>query len=118
MDFVVDTTFVDTTLPAHIVIGATGLAGLAQEVRTLLATRKGSVPLDRDFGVDWSFVDAPVTDAMPRVVAEYARQIERYIPRVQVRSITFSPAVDKALEGRLCPVVNLSIRKEYLNDFR
>lgn len=76
------------------------------------------MPLDRDFGVDWSFVDAPVTDAMPRVVAEYARQIERYIPRVQVRSITFSPAKSEALEGRLCPVVTLLIRKEFLDDFR
>ena len=113
MDFVVD-----TTLPATIVIGATGLVGLAQEVRTLLATRKGSVPLDRDYGVDWSFVDAPVTDAMPRIVAEYARQIERYIPRVQVRSITFAPAKSEALEGRLCPVVSLSVRKEFLHDFR
>lgn len=113
MDFVVD-----TTLPAHIVIGATGLVGLAQEVRTLLATRKGSVPLDRDFGVDWSFVDSPVSAAMPRIVTEYARQIERYVPRVRVRSITFAPAKDGALEGGLRPVIALSIRKEFLDDFR
>ncbi len=113
MDFVVD-----TSLPAHIVIGATGLAGLAQEVRTLLATRKGSVPLDRDFGVDWSFVDSPVSAAMPRIVTEYARQIERYVPRVRVRSIAFAPAKDEALEGGLRPVVTLSIRKEFLDDFR
>lgn len=79
MDFVVD-----TTLPAHIVIGATGLVGLAQEVRTLLATRKGSVPLDRDFGVDWSFVDSPVSAAMPRIVTEYAR-LRRAHPRRNTR---------------------------------
>lgn len=113
MDFVVD-----TTLPARVTIGARGLVGLAQEVRTLLATRKGSVPLDREFGVDWSFVDSPVSAAMPRIVAEYARQIERYVPRVRVLSITFAPARSEALEGGLRPVVKLAVRKEFLDDFR
>ena len=41
---------VDMGVPASVEIGATGLRGLAQEIRTALATRKGSVPLDRDFG--------------------------------------------------------------------
>ena len=41
---------VDMSVPASVEIGATGLRGLAQEIRTALATRKGSVPLDRDFG--------------------------------------------------------------------
>ena len=113
MDFVVD-----TTLPTGIVIGATGLQGLAQEIRTLMATRKGSVPLDRDFGIDWSLVDSPITDVMPRLVAEYSRQIEKYVPRVRVLSVTFVPAASAALEGRLCPVVKLAVRKEYINDFR
>ncbi len=38
--------------------------------------------------------------------------------RVQVRSITFAPAKSEALEGRPCPVVSLSVRKEFLHDFR
>ena len=41
---------VDTTLPAEIVFTAKGILGLAQEVRTLLSTPKGSVPLDREPG--------------------------------------------------------------------
>ncbi len=113
MDFVVD-----TRLPAEVVIGASGLVGLAQEVRTLMATRKGSVPLDREFGVDGSLIDAPISEVMPRLVAEYSRQIERYVPRVRVLSITFAPAASQALEGRLCPIVKLAVRKEYLDDFR
>lgn len=42
---------VDMAQRQIIQIGATGLAGLAQEIRMVLATRKGSVPLDRDFGL-------------------------------------------------------------------
>lgn len=37
---------VDMAQRQRIQIGATGLAGLAQEIRMVLATRKGSVPLD------------------------------------------------------------------------
>ena len=33
---------VDMSVPASVEIGATGLRGLAQEIRTALATRKGS----------------------------------------------------------------------------
>ena len=50
---------VDMSVPASVEIGATGLRGLAQEIRTALATRKGSVPLDRDFGLSWELIDLP-----------------------------------------------------------
>ena len=33
---------VDMSVPASVEIGATGLRGLAQEIRTALATRKGT----------------------------------------------------------------------------
>lgn len=57
-------------------IGAAGLDGLEQEIRTLLSTRKGSVPLDRDFGLTWQYVDLPMPEAMPYMIAEIARQLE------------------------------------------
>ena len=70
-------------------IGAAGLDGLEQEIRTLLSTRKGSVPLDRDFGLTWQYVDLPMPEAMPYMIAEIARQLEKYVPRIKVRDIRF-----------------------------
>lgn len=96
-------------------IGATGLAGLEQEIRTVLATRKGSVPLDRDFGLSWEFVDKPMTEAMPYMVAEIGQQLERFVPRIRVRDISFTSA--EPVEGVLQPTVTVEIREEYLNDF-
>ena len=61
---------VDMAQRQRIQIGATGLAGLAQEIRMVLATRKGSVPLDRDFGLSWDHVDRPMGEAMQYMVAE------------------------------------------------
>lgn len=107
---------VDMARPTGIAIGATGLAGLSQEIRTVLATRKGSVPLDRAFGLTWDCVDAPINEAMPCMVAEIGRQLENYVPRIRVKDISFSSS--DSLDGVLLPRVTVEIREEYLDDFR
>lgn len=106
---------VDMSKKPGIRIGAAGLAGLEQEIRTVLATRKGSVPLDRDFGLSWDFVDKPMTEAMPCMVAEIGQQLERFVPRIRVRDIAF--ASQNPVEGVLQPVVTVEIREEHLHDF-
>ena len=107
---------VDMSVPASVEIGATGLRGLAQEIRTALATRKGSVPLDRDFGLSWELIDLP--ESRPLLVAEIGRGLERCVPRIKVKSVTFRTDTSGAADGKLTPVVTVEIRKEYLNDFR
>ena len=109
---------VDMSVPASVEIGATGLRGLAQEIRTALATRKGSVPLDRDFGLSWELIDLPLSESRPLLVAEIGRGLERCVPRIRVKSVTFRTDTSGAADGKLTPVVTVEIRKEYLNDFR
>ena len=87
---------VDMSMPQAVIVGATGLGGIAQEIRTVLATRKGSVPLDRDFGLSWDFVDMPQPMAMQQMVAEIGQQLERYVPRIRVVDISFSATADAA----------------------
>lgn len=108
--------FVVNTLPAEVVVGATGLTGLMQEVRTVMVTRKGSVPLDREFGLDWSVIDCPVQEFRPRYVADVTRQIEKYVPRVRVVEVNFQAASD-IVDGFVHPVVKISIRPEYAHEF-
>lgn len=96
-------------------IGATGLAGLEQEIRMLLSTRKGSVPLDRDYGITWEYVDLPLPEAMPYMVSEIASQLTRYVPKIKVRDINFKS--DDPVEGILQPTVVVEIRSEYLSEF-
>lgn len=107
---------VSMSRPAAVRIGATRLDQLAQEIRTVLATRKGSVPLDRDFGLAWDYVDLPLTEAMPWMVAEIGMQLEKYVPRIKVRDIAFDS--ENPVEGILQPTVTVEIREEYLDDFR
>ena len=101
---------VDMAQRQHIQIGATGLAGLAQEIRMVLATRKGSVPLARAVGLPWD------AEAMQYMVAEIGQQLERYVPRIRVRDISFSS--NDAVEGQLIPRVTVEIREEYRGDFQ
>lgn len=108
---------IDTTLPAEILLGSQGLLALAQEVRTVMTTRKGSLPLDRDFGLDFSVIDRPLNTVRPYYVAEVARQIEKYVPRVQVLSVTFMAAPADAEDGILHPVAKVRVREEYRHDF-
>ena len=96
-------------------IGATGIIQLEQEIRTVLATRKGSVPLDRDFGISWEFIDLPLTEAMQRMIAEIATQLEKYVPRIRVQDIVFKS--HDPVNGLLQPTVTVAIREEYLHEF-
>lgn len=110
---------VNTTLPAQIVIGADGLTAIAQEVRTLLATPKGSVALDRNFGVSWDAVDASMPGAKQVMIAEIARQLEQYVPRVRFKKIDFiNPGASIAADGTLPVAVTVEIREEYLDELR
>lgn len=108
---------VDSSLPSEVVFNARGLAGLAQEIRTLLTTPKGTLPLDRDFGISWEMIDQPIISAMPLYVSEVATQVEKYIPRVRMESVDFRSPQTEAVCGILRPVVTCVIREEYAGDF-
>lgn len=104
-----------TYTPQKIQIGAAGLAALYQEIHTLLSTRKGSVPFDRDFGISWDFIDSPINEAKPALVSELVRQLEKYIPRIKVTDIEFEKNMN--MDGRLYPKIIFTVREEYGEEF-
>jgi uncharacterized protein len=91
-----------------IIIGATGLTEIFQNVKTILATTRGSVPLDRTFGLD-AALDEPLPIAWARMAADIVAEVEKQEPRVRVSRVDFK-ALDAA-EGRLAPVVYIRIRE-------
>lgn len=110
---------VDLSKPKNVEVGLTGIRQLAQELRTLLITSKGSVPLDRDFGVSWNLIDSPLPEAKQLLISDIASQIERYIPRLHFKSIEFpDPGQEKTIEGMLQYKVTVTIREEYIDEFR
>jgi phage baseplate assembly protein W len=63
---------------------------IAQNVRVILATVRGTQPLDRQLGIAAELVDAPVTRARALLVAEITDALPRQEPRIDVTRVTLS----------------------------
>lgn len=80
---------------------------VVQNVRTILRTPKFTVPLYREFGIDTSFVDSPITVVSPIIYAEIREAIEEFEPRCTVTGISFE--IDPLNPGLLLPTVEVEI---------
>lgn len=85
---------------------------ILQNVRTILSTRKGSVPLDRDFGLTWDQVDRPTAVVMMNIRSEIVDAIEAYEPRASVVSIEFDEDEAGVMDGVLKPRVTIAIGED------
>ena len=99
------------TTTGGIVIGASGLEEIAQNVRTILTTIKGTVFLDRQFGIGADIVDLPEQIALIALRENIIEQIEKYEPRVNVLSVNYE-SIPEA--GAVVPVVKYEIKEGVL----
>lgn len=81
-----------------------------RNIAVILSTPMGSVPLYRDFGLDWSFLDMPTPVAKVLMVAPVREAIQRWEPRASVLDVSFSE--DTAHPGVLIPTVEVEINLE------
>ena len=102
---------VDTSKPAPIVICATGVESVLQQVRMVLTTIKGTVPLDRTFGLIMTFLDRPLPHAMAEYTGEVIAEVQTQVPGVTVYKVEFKPDESGAMDGRLYPVVTVTIKE-------
>ena len=83
------------------------VSDVLQNIAVILATPKGSVPLDREFGLTTVFLDKPTPVAKMMMRAEVREAIERWEPRAQFVSMTFEERVTQP--GTLWPTVEVEI---------
>lgn len=74
---------------------------ILQNVRAILSTIKGSVPLDRDFGVDASYLDKPINVAKAMLSSEIIKAIRNYEPRVTITDVDFTANLDGTLKPKI-----------------
>ena len=79
---------------------------IIQNVRTIVTTIKGTVPLDREFGISADILDAPMNQ-QSRLVAEVAEAIEKFEPRARLLRIEFTGNEN----GELNPTLTLEIKE-------
>ena len=100
---------VDMREAAPLVIGATGLDAVVQNIRMILTTFAYSVPLDRRFASHGGAIDAPAPVMAALRIAELTDAIEEKEPRAEVVSIRLLRA--ETLDGQLRPVVTFKLRE-------
>lgn len=83
------------------------VASVLQNVAIILATRRGTCPLYREFGISMDFLDRPMPVAKTLAYAEIKETIEAYEPRASVVGVTFEERADAP--GLLIPIVEVNI---------
>lgn len=82
---------------------------IVQNVRTILTTLKGTVPLNRGFGIDPNLIDEPTAIAKARLTSAVIEAVKRSEPRVKVSAVSY---LDELQEGRLVPIVHIDLAGE------
>jgi phage baseplate assembly protein W len=95
------------SLPARAVYGLSGIPEVMQNVRTILTTRRGTVPLDRDFGISFEFLDSPINITRAKAEQEIFLQLKKYEPRAILKQIIWETDV---ISGHISPSVKVEIR--------
>ena len=84
---------------------STEIEEIVQNVQMIVLTMRGTVPLDRAFGVDGRFLDEPINAAQARAVAEITSAVNTQEPRARVQKVFFGGEID----GRLDITVRIEI---------
>ncbi len=87
-------------------------AEILQNVRTIIQTRLGTVPLFRDFGLTWEHVDKPIHISRALLKAEIIEAVERWEPRAQIDEVEFEEDSTDAMEGLSKPRIVVTIGEE------
>lgn len=80
------------------------IENIRRNLAMLYATKAGSVPMDRDFGLECDFVSKPLPVAKSEFEFEVIRKTEIYEPGVQVEKVEY---IYDEINGMMQPVIYL-----------
>lgn len=94
-----------------VVIGATGMEAVLQNIRTIVLTSACTVPLDRSFAHLNGLLDSPSPTETLRLAGQLTEAIEKYEPRVAVERIVFRQDAAEGMQGRLVPRITFRLKE-------
>ena len=83
-----------------------------EQISILCSTIAGTIPLDRDFGIDSACLSKPPDVATALLSVEIMEKVEKYIPQLIVNSVEFSSSDD----GTLTPIIKVGYNEDYAAD--
>jgi len=90
-------------------IAVGGWREIAQNINTIISTWRGSVFLDRLFGIDSAIIDQPENMVLANLSIDLTNQINMYEPRAEVTGVSFNH--DDVGTGTITPLVKFRIRE-------
>jgi len=90
-------------------IAVGGEREIIQNVKTIITTWRGSLFLDRMFGIDPAIIDQPENMVLANLVIDITEQIAKYEPRAEVLSIDFDRS--NLNNGEIIPLVKIRIKE-------
>jgi len=94
------------SLSNEIIFGIKEVHEVIQNVKTILTTRKGTQPLDRDFGISLDFLDSPVLETRAKAEHDCFMALKKYEPRAVLKQIKWDGNVH---DGKLWPEVLIQV---------
>lgn len=85
---------------------ANELEEIIQNVRAIVTTEKGTVPMYREFGISCDALDKPIASAQTLITSEIVAAVKKYEPRCNVVGAVFG---GKEIEGKLNVKVQVKI---------
>ena len=77
-----------------------------QNIALLLNTKKGTVPMYRNFGLPMEFIDKPIDVAETMATVEISDALEEFEPRATLNDLT----ITKATDGKMAIIVEVVIK--------
>ncbi|MGL5902842.1 MAG: hypothetical protein ACRCZO_09170 [Cetobacterium sp.] len=88
-------------------INPNSIEGVLQQCRLILSTTKGTVPLERNLGIDPKAVDKPSNILIPGLKVDIQQQFKKFVPRATVLSVDTAQ-----LDGQIEILVTVGVKDE------
>lgn len=85
------------------------VAAVLQNCHLILTTRKGSIPMYREFGLDMSFIDRPQSVAQVMIASRVKSALEDFEPRAGFVNLFFEQ--NENTPGEIIPVLEVEINE-------
>ena len=99
----------DTPLSA-VMIENDLVKSVLQNILLIVSTRKGTVPMYREFGIPMEWIDKPIDVAQALMVSEITEAIEEFEPRCKLVDIEFD--LNAVSSAKLTAIMEVEISDE------
>ncbi|MDE6727913.1 MAG: GPW/gp25 family protein [Oscillospiraceae bacterium] len=83
------------------------VSSIIQNIALLLNTKKGTIPMYREFGLPMEFVDKPMNVAETIATLEISEALEAFEPRATLKDLRFKPSNDGRMSIQLEVTINV-----------